>query len=152
MNKINFLVAGSLFFSILLAGCGGGNGGSTPPAAVLTTIVTPPPAFKYAALNGSYSCSNYNYSTTLNLTAIFTSTSVVFTTTGIVAGLKFEYKDKVGMVLGMPYYSNNIPLTANAESAFFFNGNLVLVTTPAVDVPDLFAQRPTSTLNCTKTA
>jgi hypothetical protein len=44
----------------------------------------------------------------------------------------------------------NIPLTVNAESAFFFNGALKLATAPAVHVSDQLAQRPTRLMNCTK--
>lgn len=146
MNKNNLLVAGSVFLSVLLTGCGGGGSSSA------TSATPTPPPFNYAAINGTYRCVDSRTFNPLTLKAVFTATSVVFTSTGVIAGLTFEYKDKVGMILGMPYYSHNIALTSSAESAFFFNNNLTLVTTPSVDVPDLFAQRPTSQMNCTKTA
>lgn len=119
--------------------------------AIVTTVVTTPATYNYAIHDGAYNCTKSGTTTPFNFTVKFSATSVVITATGIGAGLKFEYKDKVGFVQGLPYYSQNIPLTSNAESAFFFNGSLMLVTTPAADVPDLFAQRPSSVMTCKKT-
>jgi hypothetical protein len=120
--------------------------------ATVPAVVTAPTGYNYAIHDGAYDCTKSGTGTKISFTAKFSATAVAMTVTGLGAGFKFEYKDKVGFVQGLPYYSQNIPLTSNAESAFFFNGNLTLVTTPAVDVPDLFAQRPSSVMSCRKTA
>lgn len=120
--------------------------------ATVPAVVTAPTGYNYAIHDGAYDCTKSGTATKISFTAKFSATAVAMTVTGLGAGIQFEYKDKVGFVQGLPYYSRNIPFTSNAESAFFFNGNLTLVTTPAVDVPDLFAQRPTSVMSCSKTA
>ena len=133
-----------------LAACGGG--GDDAPAGPVATVPAVPAAYNYAVHDGAYDCTKSGTATKMSFTAKFSAASIMLTVTGLGAGIQFEYKDKVGFVQGLPYYSHNIPLTSNAESAFFFNGNLTLVTTPAADVPDLFAQRPTSVMSCSKTA
>ena len=118
----------------------------------LTAATATPTGYNYAIHDGTYDCTKSGTTTTISFTTKFSSSAIAMAVTGLGAGLKFEYKDKVGFVQGLPYYSRSIPLTSNAESAFFFNGNLTLVTTPTVDIPDLFAQRPSSVMSCRKTA
>jgi len=139
-----------------LAACGGGGDGETTDAGTTDTPVTTP-AYNYAALNGDYDCRKTGQAIGIGVKATFTESQLtVGLSASAIAGnavlVTEVIKDKVGFVSDYPYYSKFIPLTANAETYFFFNGKLTIVTGPVADIPNLLAQRPTSVYNCTKKA
>ncbi len=151
MNKTSIIV----LIALALTACGGGGGGgggstSTAPVVVAPPPPPPPPPYNYTALNGRYSCVKTG-SPIITLDAVFTATEATIKMSSV--GLSFApvvYKDKVGMVGGFPYYSQNTQLTSNAETLFWFNGQLTIVNGPQANVPNLLAQNFTSVFYCTK--
>jgi len=113
--------------------------------ATVSVTVTAPTGYDYAQHDGNYKCTDSQYRT-VNYTVRFYSTSISFS----MNGLGFTYSDKVGFLDGKPYYSENIPLTSKSETAFFFNGALMIVTTASSDVPNLLANNPYNVTTCSK--
>ena len=132
----------ALTSAIVMAGCGGGGGGAEPDPTQTTTKA----AYNYSALDGTYTCSSSGVDVPLQAKFEVGQLEINWGYLGSVV-----YKDKVGFLDGMPYYSRNTPLTSNAETIFFFNGRLTIVAGPAADVPSLLAQRPKSIADCSRT-
>lgn len=126
----------------------------SPSVAIKGYCVSPPPTtgtgYNYAALDGTYSCNLFS-GTPYDLQTTFSAIQLI---AGLMVGntviKTYTYADNVGFLSGYPYYSRNLPLSSNAETVFFLNGQLTVVTGPASDVPNLLLQRPTSRTSCSK--
>ena len=130
----------------LITACGGKSDGGGGNESANSNIVN----YNYAQHNGSYRCREDGSVTAILFDIVFIEKSASIVGTGALAGIGFTYDDKVGFVEGKPFYSEQIKLTTRSETAFFFNGNLTLVTGPTANVPNLLAEGMTSRSSCTK--
>lgn len=131
---------------MLLNACGGGGSDGS------NSNTSP---FNYAALNGQYDCKKTGQSTGEGVKANLSEKQLIAELTLLMGTTEIPYgtitvKDKYGFVDGQPYYSSYIPLTTNAETYFFYNNKLHIVTTPVSSIPNALANNPSIISYCTK--
>jgi hypothetical protein len=146
MNKHSFKLGLISITCILLSACGGGGSDGS------NNNTNP---FNYAALNGQYDCKKAGQSTGVGVKVNLSEQQLIAELSLLMGSNEIPYgtvtvKDKVGFINGQPYYSSYIPLTTNAETYFFYNNKLHIVTTPVASIPDALANNPSQISYCTK--
>jgi hypothetical protein len=139
-----------LIAALALSACGGGGGGSPSTAAAVVPVVVVPPPYNYAALNGRYTCTATG-KPIMTLDAVFSAANATVNISA--GGINFGsaiYNDKVGMLGGYPYYSENIQLSTNAETLFWYNDQLTVVAGPQSNVPNYLGDNFTYVFYCHK--